>query len=71
VLPLVSKAARAITCWLGARMSGGVVPELNGVPAFQADLAEKWARIDAACFLTVEEKRRLAGVASNQLCRVA
>ncbi len=63
VLPLVNKAARAISCWLGARMSGGVVPELNGVPAFQADLAEKWARIDAAGFLTVEEKRRLAGVA--------
>jgi HK97 family phage portal protein len=62
VLPLVNKAARAITCWLGARMSGGVVAELNGVPAFQADLAEKWARIDAAGFLTVDEKRKLAGV---------
>ena len=61
VLPLVNKAARAITCWLAPRMGGGVVPDLNGVPAFQADLAEKWARIDAAGFLTVEEKRRLAG----------
>jgi HK97 family phage portal protein len=63
VLPLVNKAARAISMWLGGRMSGGVVPELNGVPAFQEDLAEQWRRIDAAGFLTVEEKRRLAGVA--------
>jgi HK97 family phage portal protein len=63
VLPLVNKAGRAISMWLGARMSGGVVPELNGVPAFQEDLAEQWRRIDAAGFLTVEEKRRLAGVA--------
>ena len=62
VLPLVSKAARAISCWLGPRMGGGVVADLNGVPAFQEDKANQWARIDAATFLTVEEKRRMAGV---------
>jgi HK97 family phage portal protein len=62
VLPLVNKAAREISGWLGARVDGGIVPELNGVPAFQDDLANQWARIDAASSLTVEEKRRLAGV---------
>ena len=62
VLPLVNKAARAISGWLGARVDGGIVPELNGMPAFQDDLANQWARIDAASFLTVEEKRRLAGL---------
>jgi HK97 family phage portal protein len=62
VLPLVNKAARGISGWLGPRVDGGIVPELNGVPAFQDDLANQWARIDAASFLTVEEKRRLAGV---------
>jgi HK97 family phage portal protein len=62
VLPLVNKAARAISGWLSARMDGGIVPELNGVPAFQDDLANQWARIDAASFLTAEEKRRLAGI---------
>jgi len=61
-LPLVNKAARGISGWLGPRVDGGIVPELNGVPAFQDDLANQWARIDAASFLTVEEKRRLAGV---------
>jgi len=53
VLPLVNKAARAISCWLGPRMGGGVAPDLNGVPAFQEDTASQWARIDAASFLTV------------------
>ena len=43
-------------------MGGGIVADLNGVPAFQDDTANQWARIDAASFLTVEEKRRLAGV---------
>ena len=62
VLPLVNKAARAISCWLAPRMGGGVAPDLNGVPAFQDDTASQWARIDAASFLTVEEKRRMAGV---------
>ena len=45
-----------------AVVAGEVTPELNGVPAFQDDLAAQWARIDAAGFLTVEEKRKLAGV---------
>ena len=62
VLPLVSKAARGISGWLAARVDGGIVPELNDVPAFQDDLASRWARIDAASFLTVDEKRRLAGI---------
>lgn len=62
VLPLVRKAARAVSGWLALRMAGGVEPDLEGMPAFQQDLADQWARIDAATFLTLEEKRRLAGV---------
>ncbi len=62
VLPLVNKAARAISGWLEDRVGGGIVADLEGVPAFQEERAEQWARIDAASFLTVEEKRRLAGV---------
>lgn len=64
VLPLVNKAARGISGWLGERVGGGVVADLEGVPAFQEERAEQWARIDAASFLTVEEKRRMAGVHS-------
>ena len=62
VLPLVNRAARAISGWLGERVGGEVVPDLEGVPAFQEERATQWARIDAASFLTVEEKRRIAGV---------
>ena len=62
VLPLVNKAARALSGWLGERVGGEVAPDLEGVPAFQDERATQWARIDAASFLTVEEKRRMAGV---------
>ena len=62
VLPLAMKAARAISCWLKPRVGGEVTVDLNGLPAFQQDVAEQWARIEAAGFLTVEEKRRMAGV---------
>ena len=62
VLPLVNKAARAISGWLSERVGGAVAPDLEHVPAFQAERADQWARIDAASFLTVEEKRRMAGI---------
>jgi HK97 family phage portal protein len=62
VLPLVNRTARAISAWLEDRVGGVLAPDLEGVPAFQEDRAEQWRRIDAASFLTIEEKRRLAGV---------
>ncbi|MEZ6028175.1 MAG: phage portal protein [Hyphomonadaceae bacterium] len=62
ILPLVNRAARAISGWLGERVGGGLVPDLEGVPAFQEERAAQWQRIEAASFLTTEEKRRLAGI---------
>ncbi len=62
VLPLVNRAARAFSGWLGSRTGGDLAPDIEGVPAFQEERAAQWARIDAASFLTMEEKRRLAGV---------
>ncbi|MDZ4761738.1 MAG: phage portal protein [Alphaproteobacteria bacterium] len=62
VLPLVNRAARAVSGWLGARVGGEIAPDLDAVPAFAEERAALWARIDAAGFLTLEEKRRLAGV---------
>jgi HK97 family phage portal protein len=62
VLPLVNRAARAISGWLGDRVGGELAADLEGVPAFQEERAAQWARIEAASFLTVEEKRRMAGV---------
>lgn len=62
VLPLVNRAARAISGWLGEKVGGELHADLENVPAFQEERAAQWARIDAASFLTVEEKRRIAGV---------
>jgi len=62
ILPLVNRTARAISGWLGERVGGAIVPDLEGVPAFQEERAMQWQRIEAASFLTTEEKRRLAGV---------
>ncbi|HEX5776897.1 MAG TPA: phage portal protein, partial [Caulobacteraceae bacterium] len=65
VLPLINRAARAISGWLAARVGGELVPDLEGVPAFQEERAAQWARLDAASFLTVDEKRRMAGVSGE------
>jgi HK97 family phage portal protein len=62
VLPLVNRAARAISGWLHERVGGDLHPDLENVPAFQEERATQWARIDAASFLTAEEKRKMAGV---------
>jgi HK97 family phage portal protein len=62
VLPLVNRAARAISGWLGDRVGGELAADLEGVPAFQEERAAQWARIEAASFLTAEEKRRMAGI---------
>ena len=44
------------------RVGGELHPDIDNVPAFQDERATQWARIDAASFLTLEEKRRLAGL---------
>jgi HK97 family phage portal protein len=62
VLPLVNRAARAISGWLGERVGGELAADLENVPAFQDERAAQWARIDAASFLTVDEKRQMAGI---------
>ncbi len=62
VLPLVNRAARALSGWLGDVIGGEVVADIDGVPAFAEERTAQWARIDAASFLSVEEKRALAGL---------
>ncbi len=62
VLPLAEKMAAALTTWLGPRFGGAEVRALAGcVPALAAERAETWTHIDAVSFLSVEEKRALAG----------
>jgi HK97 family phage portal protein len=63
VIPLVRKAAGALTGWMGGRFAGCEVrADLDGVPALQAERDALWARLEAASFLTPEERRRMAGL---------
>ncbi len=66
VLPLVRKMADALSAWLGPRFDAGdtsIRPRTEEVPALAADRAEQWRRLDEIAFLSLEEKRALAGLA--------
>jgi len=63
VVPLVRKTAAALSGWLGQRFAGvRIEADLDGVPALQPERDALWARLNAAGFLTDEERRRMAGV---------
>ena len=63
VLPLVHKMAGALSVWLSGRFEDVEVrPDLEDVPAFSGERDALWARLEAASFLTTEEKRVLAGL---------
>ncbi|MDP4031634.1 MAG: phage portal protein [Pseudorhodobacter sp.] len=64
VLPLVAKVTAAVSHWLSG-FSGEAVelrPDLDQVPALAAERDQQWARVGAADFLTVAEKRMLLGL---------
>jgi len=69
-LPLAIKAARAIEAWLGARWPeherAAVSIDADAVPALTLEREALWARLAAADFLSLAEKRRLAGVESPE-----
>lgn len=63
VVPLVRKTAAALGGWLGGRFAGvRVEADLETLPALQPERDALWARLNAATFLTDEERRRMAGV---------
>jgi HK97 family phage portal protein len=63
VIPLVKKAAGAMTGWLGERFAGCEIrADLDAVSALQPERDALWARLEAARFLTDEERRRMAGL---------
>ena len=65
VVPLVKKTAGALTGWLGGRFGAAdlrIEADLETVPALQGERDALWARLNAASFLTDEERRRMAGV---------
>jgi len=65
VVPLVKKTAGALTGWLGSRFGTAdlrIEADLESLPALQDERDALWARLNAAGFLTDEERRRMAGV---------
>ncbi|MDR5651780.1 phage portal protein [Ruixingdingia sedimenti] len=64
VLPLAAKVTAAVGHWLST-LTGEAVeirPDLDQVPALAAERDQQWARVGAADFLTVAEKRLLLGL---------
>ena len=66
VVPLATRAARALTGWLAPRFAEGaglkIVCDFDQVPALAFERESLWARLDAATFLTPDERRRMAGL---------
>ncbi len=63
VLPLVSRTAKALSAWLGPSYGGSLElrPDLDSVDALSSEREALWARVEAASFLTVDEKRAAVG----------
>jgi phage portal protein BeeE len=63
VLPLASRIAGALSCWLAPAYGGRVrlAIDADRIEALAADRAALWARVTAAPFLTLNEKRIATG----------
>ena len=63
VLPLVARTAKAISAWLSPAWGGRLElrADLDQVEALSAEREALWARLNAATFLTVDEKRAAVG----------
>ncbi len=64
VLPLAAKVTAALSHWMSGFTGEAVElrPDLDQVPALAAERDQQWARVGAADFLTVAEKRVLLGL---------
>jgi len=65
VLPLVARMTKAFSSWLSPAYGGGVMlkADLDQVDGLSAEREALWARLNAATFLTVNEKRAAVGYA--------
>ena len=64
VLPLATRVTAALSQWLQS-FTGEQIdlrPDLDQVPALASERDQLWARVGAADFLSVEEKRALLGL---------
>ncbi len=65
VVPLIEQLAQDLTAWLGPRFGDGLrlAPDLDEVSALNLRRERLWAKVGAADFLTVNEKRAACGYA--------
>lgn len=64
VLPLVNKTAAGMALWLSGCFDEDISigANLDAVPALSVEREALWNRLDAASFMTVAEKRSMAGL---------
>ena len=64
VIPLAERVAGSLSAWIGPRFGLDVEIRcaLERTPALAGERTEHWARLDAVSFLSVDEKRSLAGL---------
>lgn len=65
VLPLAWPTAKALSSWLGPAFGGSLAlkPDLDQVEALATERDSLWSRLEAASFLTPNEKRTAVGYA--------
>jgi HK97 family phage portal protein len=72
VVPLTERLARALTGWLGAQFANVPIGcDLDAVPALAPEREALWARLEAATFLTPQERRRMAGLGDGAVVKDA
>ncbi|RME94141.1 MAG: phage portal protein, partial [Alphaproteobacteria bacterium] len=59
VLPLVNRTAKALSRWLGE--GAQLRPDVDAIEALNSERERLWQRVQAADFLTLNEKRALVG----------
>ena len=64
VLPLVTKTAYAVACWLSEAPAVNVAiePDLDAIPALSVEREALWKRVGDATFLSDNEKRAMLGL---------
>jgi HK97 family phage portal protein len=65
VLPLVERQVQAFNGWLCPRFAGAkIVSDIETLPALSAEREALWSRLEQASFLTLAERRKLAGLSA-------
>lgn len=64
ISPLLSKLTNALSAFFSSwsPINAKVIADLDAVPALGAEREALWARLESANFLTLEEKRKMAGL---------